>query len=117
MTGNQVGSSPAVANGKVYFVSEDGHMYVLSTSGALQWTAATFHADSSSPAVANGVVYVGDNQTVDAYNAGGCGAATCSPLWTGPVTGAFFASPVVANGMLYQGETSNGKFMEAYKLP
>ena len=92
-------------------------MYVLSTSGVLQWTAPISTADSSSPAVANGVVYIGDNHTVDAYNAGGCGAATCSPLWTAPVTGAFFASPVVVNGMVFQGETSNGKFLEAYKLP
>jgi outer membrane protein assembly factor BamB len=116
-TGNQIGSSPAVANGRVYIGSQDGKMYVLSTSGALQWTAATRTADSSSPTVANGVVYIGANQNIDAFNATGCSAATCSPLWTAPVTGASFASPVVVNGMVYQGETSNGQFLAAFKLP
>jgi serine/threonine-protein kinase len=118
VTGNEIDSSPAVASGKIYIGSEDGHMYVLNTSGVLQWSAATATgSNGSSPTVANGVVYIGAYQNLDAFTAAGCGTPTCSPTWTAPLTGAFFSTPVVANGMVYQGEITNGKYMEAYKLP
>jgi outer membrane protein assembly factor BamB len=117
-TGNEIASSPAVSGGKVYIGSEDGHMYVLNTSGVLQWSAATATGSiGSSPTVANGVVYIGANLNIDAFPAAGCGAATCSPIWTAPLTGAFFSTPVVANGMVFEGETTNAHYMEAYKLP
>jgi outer membrane protein assembly factor BamB len=57
-TGSGVESSPAVANGVVYFGSYDGNLYALSAgTGALLWSYTT-GGGQSSPAVVNGVVYV-----------------------------------------------------------
>jgi outer membrane protein assembly factor BamB len=53
-------SSPAVANGIVYFGSGDSHVYALdAASGALRWKRKTGDVVHSSPAVVNGTVYVG----------------------------------------------------------
>lgn len=53
-------SSPAVANGKVYFGSGDGNVYAVDAqSGVLQWKFATGDVVHASPAVANDTVYVG----------------------------------------------------------
>ena len=57
-TGDDVVSSPAVANGVVYVGSNDDKVYALDAStGAILWTATTGGVVDSSPAVANGVVY------------------------------------------------------------
>jgi outer membrane protein assembly factor BamB len=60
-TGNFIFSSPAVANGVVYFQS--GTTYALNAeTGALLWESTTTGVRAStSPAVANGVVYVGSD--------------------------------------------------------
>lgn len=115
-TGGQISSSPAVANGRVYLGSSDGKMYVFSTSGVLQWSARGA-GGSSSPTVANGVVYMASFHNINAFSAGGCSAATCSPLWTAPLDDSNFASPVVANGLVYIGDVANGQYLSAYKLP
>ena len=53
-------SSPAVANGMVYFGSGDGNIYSLNaTSGALNWKFKTGDVVHASPAVADGTVFVG----------------------------------------------------------
>jgi len=53
-------SSPAVANGKVYFGSGDGNVYALDAeTGALQWKFATGDVVHASPAIANGMIYIG----------------------------------------------------------
>jgi outer membrane protein assembly factor BamB len=53
-------SSPAVANGKVYFGSGDGNVYAVDAkSGLLQWKFATGDVVHASPAVAANTVYVG----------------------------------------------------------
>jgi len=55
-------SSPAVANGVVYFGADDFNLYALDAgSGALLWNYTTGSPVKSSPAVANGVVYVGSD--------------------------------------------------------
>src|ERR1019366_8440801 len=52
-------SSPTVANGVVYFGSNDGNLYASNAStGALLWKSETYYYYSS-PTVANGVVYFG----------------------------------------------------------
>lgn len=57
-------SSPALANGLVYFGSGDGNVYGLDArSGALRWTFKTGDVVHSSPAVANGTVYIGSWDT------------------------------------------------------
>ena len=56
-------SSPAVANGVVYFGSDDSWLYALdATTGAKLWSfeaGYSYDAVQSSPSVVNGVVYVG----------------------------------------------------------
>ena len=55
-------SSPAVADGVVYFGSHDGHLYAVDTqTGQAKWKFKTGGAVYSSPAVADGVVYFGSN--------------------------------------------------------
>jgi eukaryotic-like serine/threonine-protein kinase len=53
-------SSPAVANGRVYYGSGDGNVYaVQADSGVLHWKFATGNVVHASPALAHGVVYIG----------------------------------------------------------
>lgn len=53
-------SSPAVANGKVYFGSGDGNVYAVDAqAGVALWKFATKDVVHASPAVANGLVYIG----------------------------------------------------------
>ena len=53
-------SSPAVANGKVFFGSGDGNVYAVDAqTGVLQWKFATRDVVHASPAVVNNTVYIG----------------------------------------------------------
>jgi len=53
-------SSPAVANGKVYFGSGDGNVYAVdAATGLLQWKFPTKDVVHASPSIANGIVYIG----------------------------------------------------------
>jgi eukaryotic-like serine/threonine-protein kinase len=53
-------SSPAVANGKVFFGSGDGNVYAADAqTGVLQWKFATKDVVHSSPAVVGNTVYIG----------------------------------------------------------
>ena len=91
VTGGEITSSPAVANGVVYVGSDVGKLYAFDAAGVTGWsgvpsscsplwTATTGGAIESSPAVANGVVYVGsDDHTVSAFNAAGQTSCTGTP--------------------------------------
>jgi len=99
-------SSPAVANGLIYYVEGEGSILIAADVSNLfppKWNAdlgggGTGTDVFSSPAVANGVVYTGDpNGGVQAFN-----AADGTHLWSGAVGGQiFFQSPAVAHGVLY----------------
>jgi len=53
-------SSPAVANGKVYFGSGDGNVYAVDAqTGAVVWKFPTKDVVHSSPAIVNNIVYIG----------------------------------------------------------
>ncbi len=59
-TGNDVKSSPAVADGYVYVGSNDKKLYCLDAkTGEEVWSEQTDNAITSSPAVSEGQVYVG----------------------------------------------------------
>lgn len=59
-TGGLVNSSPAIANGTVYFGSTDGNLYAVdSAAGTLRWRFETKVRVPSSPAVSQGLVYFG----------------------------------------------------------
>ena len=58
-TGGRIVSSPAVADGVIYFGSDDGNVYAVDAATGRQiWKRATKGPVSSSPAVVDGVVYV-----------------------------------------------------------
>jgi outer membrane protein assembly factor BamB len=53
-------SSPAVADGRVYFGSGDGNVYAIdANSGVILWKFATQDVVHASPAVSGGMVYIG----------------------------------------------------------
>lgn len=95
-TNGFINSSPAVANGMVYFGSNDGNLYAVNASdGHSKWSATTGSIDYSSPAVANGIVYVGStDHHVYAFN-----AITGAPAWNKPflTNNIVNSSPAVAN--------------------
>jgi outer membrane protein assembly factor BamB len=112
-TGATVWSSPAVANGRLYFGSDDGRVYALDTkNGALLWKYATAAYVWSSPAVANGVVYVGSGATYGPgdHNVYGLNAATGGLLWKYTTGGDVQSSPVVANGVVYVTSADNNVY-------
>ena len=103
-------SSPAVANGMIYFgtdnYSNEDNVYALDAStGEKLWSSRTQTGGAvfSPPAVANGLVYVvGGQSIVSALNAS-TGALVWSYFTEG---GGGFSAPAVANGVVYVG-TSN----------
>jgi outer membrane protein assembly factor BamB len=91
-------SSPAVANGVVYFGSGFNVYALNGSTGAKLWSYATGGSVDSSPAVANGVVYVGSGDG----NLYALNASTGAKLWSIPA-GVFVTSPAVAKWSgLYQ---------------
>ena len=60
LTGGDVASSPAVANGVVFVGSFDKNLYALeASSGALLWSYLTLDKVISSPAISDEAVYFG----------------------------------------------------------
>jgi len=96
-TGGPVSSSPAVANGMVYFCSDQ--MYALNAStGSLVWSYA-FGGSNASPAIANGVVYVASGDGV-VY---ALDAKTGSKVWSYAIGGYVDSSAAVTNEAVYVG--------------
>jgi outer membrane protein assembly factor BamB len=117
VTGGQVSSSPAVANGMVYVGSTTGTVFAVNArTGATGWRAVTGGAIFSSAAVVSGVVYVGsDDAYLYAFDANGtknCSGTpkTCTPLWTAATHGAVRSSPAVVNGVVYVGSTDGNLY-------
>ena len=100
VTGGPIWTSPVVANGVVYFGSQDNNVYALDavTRHQLWWYPGRMSGDTA-PAVANGMVYFGsEDGNLDALN-----ASTGAFLWKYPVGAAVLCSPAVANGIVYFG--------------
>jgi eukaryotic-like serine/threonine-protein kinase len=101
-------SSPAVANGKVYFGSGDGNVYAVDAqTGVLQWKFPTRDVVHSSPAVANNIVYIGSWDS----NLYAIDADTGQEKWSfkageDPAIHnqvGFQSSPTIVDGMVYVG--------------
>jgi serine/threonine protein kinase/outer membrane protein assembly factor BamB len=106
LTAGSTGSSPAVANGIVYFSSDRLYAFDAAT-GQTRWSTNAIGAyNADSPLVANGVVYVGSAGGKNVY---ALDATTGSILWTSPPTaGQIFSAPAVVNGGVYVG-SDDGK--------
>jgi outer membrane protein assembly factor BamB len=120
--------SPAVSNGVVYLLSDSntnaGQLYAYDANGATEglngascptvaetwgsttycnplWTTSEVGGGPMSPVVADGAVYVGSTDYgLYAFDASGCSAPVCPPLWTAP-TAREEATPAVADGVVY----------------
>ncbi|UCG54244.1 MAG: PQQ-binding-like beta-propeller repeat protein, partial [Dehalococcoidia bacterium] len=93
-------SSPAIADGTVYFGSQDYKFYALDAdSGAKRWEYETGSWVESSPAIANGVVYFGSNDgglyARDAHSG--------EKIWDFKTKYPIKSSPAVADGTVYCG--------------
>lgn len=84
-------------------VSGAGELIALAaTTGAELWRAP-LAATSGDMAATGDTVFVTTLDTLQAFAAEGCGAATCRPLWTAPIGEDVTAEPVVAGGVVYVG--------------
>ena len=99
-TGAAIHSSPAVADGTIYFGSADFRLYaVYAETGEQRWVFQAGSWIQSSPTVADGVVYVGSNDgrlyAVD--------ADTGKELWSFYTKYPVKSSPAVADGTVLFG--------------
>lgn len=96
-------SSPAVAGGRVFVGSRDGHLYAVdAATGRLAW--ASDHEMSwvnSSPAVAGGLVFAAssDNRFVQAVD-----ARSGTERWRVSTERLVWSSPAVAGDLVYVGD-------------
>ncbi len=104
-------SSPAVAGGVVYVASYNTFYALNAVNGSTLWTSPITGGGFafSSPAVANGVVYVGNeiDDKLYMFNATGCGASTCAPLWAVVPGFTIESSPAISDGMVFVGSNDN----------
>lgn len=99
--GTQVTAAPALAGGRLYVPTASG-LVVLDEAGDPLWTAQAGEFVTAQPAVAGGVVYTGTSGgTVSAFDAAGCGAASCPALWSAGAGDGVVSAPVVSDGRLY----------------
>jgi len=99
--GGVMGSSPAIAGGRLYEGSEDHKVYCLNvTTGAFIWSYTTGGMIyASSPAVTEGHVYVGSwDHDVYCLN-----AITGAKIWNYTTGGGVDSSPAVTGGRVYVG--------------
>jgi len=100
---------PALAKGVLYVPGPGGVVALDAATGAVRFTAATGSPVRAQPAVAGGVLFAGaDDGAVRAFDAGGCGAASCGPLWSDATGSAVTGAPAVNLGRLYVG-TADGR--------
>ena len=93
-------STPAVANGVVYF-GDDYHVYALNAATGKHLWSVKANLVSTPPTVVNGVVYIGD--TIGNFYA--LNAATGKHLWTFHTPGGWIGSaPAVVNAVVYFGD-------------
>jgi outer membrane protein assembly factor BamB len=117
---------PPVVGGNLVFVSTVGFypdtsqlFAVDRATGQLAWRAPVDTSGADAVAYADGIVYVVDGAALRAFDAAGCGAPTCQPLWTAPLwTRPYAGSPnriAVAGGVVYVGTSFLGRgFLRAF---
>lgn len=101
-------SSPILANGLVYFGSEDGTVYALKASnGAIEWTYQASGEVKGGLALKEGRLYFGDYAgkmyAIRASDGSEIWQASTSNAGFGFASGRFYATPAVAYGRVYNG--------------
>jgi outer membrane protein assembly factor BamB len=103
--GTYAGGIPTVSGALVYILTHNGVASILyaldAATGAVRWDAVTGCCTPAVVTAGNGFVYVASqaDRDVEAFRAGGCGAPSCTPVWT--VTGEYFLAASAANGVVY----------------
>jgi outer membrane protein assembly factor BamB len=105
-TGSNVSSSPAVADGKIFFCSNDENVYCLNANnGAYIWQYSAGDWIRSSPAIAYGNVYFGGG-----YSGVFCmKASDGTKLWRYYTGSKMDSSPAVSNNRVYIGSVDDHK--------
>jgi outer membrane protein assembly factor BamB len=106
-------SSPTVAGGVLYIVTNDGRLLAFTAAGCGRptcsplWTGNLKTSGQAAPAVANGLVYATSSERLVAFAAGGCGKRTCPPVWASrPVAGSDTGSGLIQEvGPTVSGDT------------
>ena len=99
--GTQVTAAPALAEGVLYVPTSTG-LVAVDDGGEIVWRAQAGTWVSSQPAVAGGVVYTGSlDGSVRAFDAGGCGSATCPTVWSAATGEPVISAPMVSDAQLY----------------
>lgn len=118
--------SPAIANGIAYVVTiNPGTLYALDTKTRNILWSGSISSGANGLAVSNGIVYTAaftqgppESTNLYAFNASGCGSATCSPLWvvpSGVSNTNLLPTPAISNGIVYLGGTvNNAPVMDAF---
>jgi parallel beta-helix repeat protein len=99
--GAKVRSSPAVADGKVFFGAYDGNVYCLNeTTGEKIWNNTIDTYLVSSPAIANGKLFIGAFYQQKLY----ClNASNGETIWNKTTGSIGISSPAVVDGKVYVG--------------
>lgn len=99
-TENEILSSPAVVDGRVYIGSSDNKTYCLdASSGEEEWSYLTGGTLLSSPAVVSGKVYIGSYDG----NMYCLNAETGEEVWIFETDDYIYSSPTVVNARVYFG--------------
>ncbi|HEY8546542.1 MAG TPA: PQQ-binding-like beta-propeller repeat protein [Acidimicrobiales bacterium] len=99
-----------------YFTTDAGTLYAVATAdGTIRWSIAGA-GPLATPALADGVLLVPlAAGAVGAYDADGCGAPTCTPLWTtAPAGDEITQQPSVAGGVVFTSDADGT--LAAYDL-
>ncbi len=109
-------ASPVVARGQVFITGGDAGLVAFPANGCgaptcdPAWVGTTGPQAIAAPAVANGLAYVASQTSFDSnhgrlnvFDADGCGAAVCRPLWKGIGGNSSFlvSSPAVIGGRAF----------------
>ncbi len=116
-TQGAVVSSPSLLDSRVYFGSQDKHVYCLNArTGKFLWKFLTNGRIKSSPAIANGKIFIGPDDgnvyCLDAYT----GQLIWSTYAGGPIEATFAAavvlrsSPIIMDNKVYVGSLDNNTY-------
>ena len=104
-------SSPAAANGLLFFGSFDGHVYAVDNQGKMKWKFLTGNRIVSSPIVHDGIVYVGSSD----HNMYALDAQRGTLLWRFLTDGEVVSSPVTDGKTLFVGSWDGNMYALSLK--
>jgi outer membrane protein assembly factor BamB len=109
-------SVPVAGSAGPIFVLAGQHLLALDRATGDELWRAPLGASGAGLALAEGTVYVtagiNDSQ-LQAFDADGCGAATCEPLWMASIGDQTGSDPVVGGGVVYVQAGSNLRAFDA----